>query len=95
MTPGRIAAVRRELEAEGWTVIRTKSYRQAQERQRVAEVLRASEEKHAEHTRAWAQRAFGEQRRLADRCTYLYGLAAAHGATPDELHVFFAKEVPS
>ena len=68
-----------------WVVLKAKSYRQAQERQRVAEALRAAEERNSEHTRAWAMRAFEEERRLRDRCTYLYGLAARYGATDEEL----------
>jgi hypothetical protein len=78
-------AVRRAkllLEAEGFVVLRAKSHRHAQERQRIAEAERRLE---AEHTRAWANKAFDEMRQLSDRCTYLYGLAARHGATDDEL----------
>lgn len=41
------------------------------------------------HTTEWAHNAFAEERRLRDRCTYLYGLAAKHGATDDELRGFF------
>jgi hypothetical protein len=73
------------LESRGYVVLREKSYRQAQERQRVAEALRKLEEEHNVHTREWAHRAFDEMRRLSDRCTYLYGLAARHGATESEL----------
>lgn len=69
----------------GYVAIKEKSYRQAQERQRVAEALRRSEAEAAGHARSWAHEAFEEQRRLADRCTYLYGLAARHGATDEEL----------
>lgn len=39
-----------------------------------------------EHTTAWAHKAVEEERRLRDRCVELYGLAARHGATDDELH---------
>ena len=69
----------------GYVAVKEKSYRQAQERQRVAEARRASEAEAADHARSWAREAFTEQRRLADRCTYLYGLAARHGATDEEL----------
>lgn len=78
-------AVIARLEAEGFTVLRTKSYRAAQERQRVAVALLRSEQDHNEHTRQWALKAFDEQRRYADRCTYLYGLAASLGATETQL----------
>lgn len=73
------------LEANGWTVIRTKSYRAAQERLRVAEARRVSEEMHAEQTREWAQRAYTEQRALMKRCEFLYGMARSYGATAEEL----------
>lgn len=73
------------LEERGYVVLKAKSYRQSQERQRVAEALRRNEEQHNEHTRAWANRCLDEERRLSARCTYLYGLAARHGATDEEL----------
>jgi hypothetical protein len=73
------------VHGDGWKTVREKSYYQAQERQRVAEALRKLEQEHNEHTRAWANRAFDETRRLSDRCTYLYGLAASLGATPEQL----------
>ena len=73
------------LEAEGYVVLRAKSYRQAQERQRVAEALRRAAEERVEGTREWAMQAFAEQRRLSDRLTFVYGVARAHGATVDEL----------
>jgi hypothetical protein len=78
-----------DLEADGWTVIRTKSYRAAQERQRIAQVLKDAAERDAERAREWAREECLEQRYLRDRCTYLYGLAAAHGATKDELCGYF------
>lgn len=37
------------------------------------------------HSRQWAENCHGYERRLSDRCTYLYGLAARHGATDAEL----------
>lgn len=77
----RIAA----LEAEGFVVLRAKSYRQAQERQRVAEALRRAAEDRVESVHDWAMQAFAEQRRLSDRLTFVYGVARAHGATEEEL----------
>lgn len=73
------------LEADGFVVLRAKSYRQAQERQRVSEALRRSAWEQVESTRRWAETAFAEQRRLSDRLTFVYGVARAHGATVDEL----------
>lgn len=73
------------VEAAGYVCVKAKSYRQAQERQRVAEALRAAEEEAAEHARAWARGCLTEERQLRDRCTFLYGAARAHGATVDEL----------
>lgn len=85
MTPEFAAKAKKALEADGYVVLRAKSYRAAQERQHIAQALLKSQEEHNEHTRAWAQEAFKEERRLVERCTYLYGLAARHGATDDEL----------
>jgi hypothetical protein len=73
------------VKAAGYVVLKEKSYRQAQERQRVAEALRKLEQEHNEHTRAWANKAFDEQRHLRDRCEYLYGLAAKLGAGDRQL----------
>lgn len=80
-----IDIARRLLGSHGYVVLRAKSYRQAQERQRVAEALRRSEEQAAEHARAWARECLTEQRRLAERCTFLYGAAIAAGATRRDL----------
>lgn len=80
-----IARAKALLEANGFVVLRAKSYAKARQDMHTAKALLASEERHAEHIRAWASDAFAEQRRLAERCTYLYGLAAAHGASADEL----------
>ena len=73
------------LKADGFVVLRQKSYRQAQERQRVAEVRMACAEREMESTTRWAHKAFDEQARLAERCGFLYGQAMARGATADEL----------
>lgn len=66
--------------------LKAKSYHAAQERLRVAEACLREQERQNESTRAWAERAFDEQDRLRLRCEYLYGLAARHGASDDELH---------
>lgn len=85
MTPEFAAKVKKALEADGYVVLRARSYRAAQERQHIAEALLRSQEEHNVHTRAWAHKAFDEERRLSNWCTYLYGLAARLGATEDEL----------
>lgn len=73
------------LEASGYVVLKAKSYRQATERQRVAEALRRSEQEAAQHARAWALQCLNGERSLARRCEFLYGVARAHGATVEEL----------
>lgn len=75
----------RLLRASGRVVLREKSYRQAQERQRIAEALRQAAEEDAERARAWARDCLTEERRLRERLTFVYGVAQAHGATVDEL----------
>lgn len=80
-----VAKAKAMLEQQGYVVLKAKSYRQAQERQRVAEILRQAEERNAERTRDWARDCLEKERTMRDRCEYLYGLAAAHGATRDEL----------
>lgn len=69
----------------GYVVLKAKSYRQAQERQRVAEVRAQCAAEEAEGNRAWARDCLAEQRRLADRLTFVYGVARAHGASVEEL----------
>lgn len=73
------------VSAAGYVVVREKSYKQAQVRQRIAEVRREAEEQAAEHARGWARDCLAEERRLRDRLTYVYGVAQAHGATQDQL----------
>lgn len=85
MTDDRIAAARALLEANGYVVLREKSYRQAQERQRVAEALMVAAEDAAEGARVWARDCLAEERRLRERNTHVYGVARAHGATLVEL----------
>lgn len=73
------------LESHGFVVLREKSYRAAQERQRRAECYRDSEIRAAESARAWALDCLKEERRLAERCTFLYGAAMAAGCTAEQL----------
>lgn len=73
------------LESAGFVVLRAKSYRQAQERQRVAEALRGAAIEDAQSAQAWARNCLAEERRLRERLTFVYGVARAKGATDDEL----------
>jgi len=83
--PIDLEAALKSVKSAGYVVLKEKSYRQAQERQRVAEALRKAEERAAEDARHWAINCLDEQRRLADRLTFVYGVARAHGATVEEL----------
>jgi len=73
------------LEALGYVVIKVKSYRQAQERQRIAECLMRRAEEEAAGNRAWAVNCLDDSRSVRDRLTFVYGVARAHGATIEEL----------
>lgn len=84
--PDDIREAKELLQAEGYVVLRAKSYYQAQERQRVAEALRAmAEEMRASQDRWMREDVFPEKRRLHERLTFVYGVARAHGATIEEL----------
>ena len=83
------------LEAAGYVILKARSYRQAQERQRVAEALRAYAQRHEADLRAWMERdVFPRERYMTDRCTFLYGVARAHGATVEELGGSLATDRP-
>lgn len=74
------------LTHHGYVVLKEKSYRLAQERQRVAEVYRKCAEEDAQRARTWAQTELhNDIRDLYARCTYLYGVARAKGASAEEL----------
>lgn len=85
MTDTADQALLAEIKAAGYVLIKAESYRRAQERQRIAEALKKAAEQDAERTRAWAVGCHNEERRLANRLTFVYGVAKAHGATDDEL----------
>lgn len=76
---------KRYLKAMGYVVLKEKSHRQAQERQRVAEARARYEEDTAERNREWVRGEMGEMKRLERRCTFLYGECIARGAAPEEL----------
>lgn len=81
-----IDAAKSLLEGNGFVVLREKSYRQAQERQRIAEALRSAAEEWRMSTQRWAEVTLhNEIRELMARCTFLYGEARARGATVEEL----------
>ena len=80
-----IEEARATLEAAGYVVLRERSYRQAQERQRRAECHQQAAEDARESAMAWARNCLVEERRLRDRLTFVYGVAQAHGATREEL----------
>ena len=80
-----ITDARNVLEAAGYAVLKASSVRRIHERRRIAEVLLEAEKDRRAETHEWAVSAFTEQRRLADRLTFVYGVARAHGATVDEL----------
>lgn len=73
------------LTTRGFFVMRDKSYRQAQERWKVAAAQAEWERSEAESTRRWAQQFIDECAELRWRCSFLYEKAVEHGATTDEL----------
>jgi hypothetical protein len=76
-----ISDAKRILEENGYTVLKTKSYNQARERQRVAEDLQKSAEARYNHLFDWMERdVFTRESYLVDSCTFLYGKAIEHGA---------------
>ena len=82
------AEVERALEvvrAAGYVTLREKSYRQAQERQRVAEAQADWAKADVECSRQWARNCLNEERRLRERLTYVWGIAVKFGATLDDL----------
>lgn len=81
------------LESIGYVVLKAKSYRQAQERQRVAEAYKLAAIDEAKRAREWALDCLAEERRLRERLTFVYGVARAKGATDEELRGPTAVEV--
>lgn len=69
----------------GTVTIKRSTYRKLHDDRRIAEYRARLQTEHEQHVRAWAHEAFEEQRRLADRLTFVYGVARAHGATVEEL----------
>lgn len=74
------------LTHKGYVVHKDKSWRNLLERVRVAEIYRQCAEEDAQRARHWAQTELhNDIRDLMARCTFLYGVARARGATVDEL----------
>ena len=73
------------VRAAGYVAIKEKSYRAAQERQRIAHARQDWAEKDAESARVWANNCLDEERRLRERLMFVWGLAQSHGATVEEL----------
>jgi queuine/archaeosine tRNA-ribosyltransferase len=94
MTAEAVERAKATLEALGYVVLREKSYRQAQERQRVADALREHAEDDVASTRRWAESCLDEERCLRDRLTFVYGVARAHGATVEDLRQPEGEKVP-
>jgi hypothetical protein len=81
-----IESAKAALKAAGYVVHKEKSWRQLLERVRVAECLRKAAEEYRESTQRWAETTLhNEIRDLQARCTFLYGMARAKGATINEL----------
>ena len=76
------------VRAAGYVLLKTSSYRRAQERHRIALVRLEDAAEQRASTERWAHQAFTEQRRVGDRLTSVYGAARAHGATVAELDGF-------
>lgn len=73
------------LESVGYVVLKEKSYRAAQERQHLAQAEVNYAYQRIADTREWANKAYDEQRRLADRITFVYGEARAAGVPREKL----------
>lgn len=83
------------VEAAGFVVLREKSYRAAQERQRRAECQREYAEENRARSDAWARDCLTEERRLRERLTFVYGVAQRFGATIEDLRSIPAPAEPA
>lgn len=74
------------LEANGYVVLKQKSYENAQRRQWVDRALRASAEEDRDRQREWMERdVFPWKRHLMNRVTHLGNLAVRLGATTEDM----------
>jgi hypothetical protein len=77
---------KRILESTGHVVLKASSYRRAQERQRVADVMAAdARERAASQDAWWRESILPELFSYRDRCEFLYGAARAAGCTVEDL----------
>jgi hypothetical protein len=85
MTTEAVAQARALLESSGYVVVTEKSYRAAQERQRIAKVMQESAERYEGGMREWLERdVFPWERHLVERVNHLAGLASRLGATAED-----------
>lgn len=81
-----IAIAKQILEASGYVALKAKSYRNSQERRRMAEARAEYEAQANLGTQRWVQQDLvPEIRSLHDRVTFLYGAARAAGASVEDL----------
>ena len=73
------------VKAAGYVVLKESSYRKAQERQRIAGAMADMEKDRRATAEAWARDCLYDERRIAERLTFVYGVARAHGASIEEL----------
>lgn len=84
--PFDISVAKQTLADAGYVVLKAKSYRQAQERQRIAHIMQeCAETRAAEQDLWWRAEILPELFQYRDRCTFLYGQARAAGCTVEEL----------
>lgn len=74
-----------ELEAAGYTVVKSTTYRRLLRRIQVLGADLEFEKKNSAATTRWAKSAFDEQKRLAERLTFVYGEARAAGCSVEQL----------
>jgi hypothetical protein len=81
-----VKRVKAELAAMGYVVLKEKSYRAAQERQRIARIMQEDAEQRVADLDRWARvDLIPAERHMRSRLNFVYGIAVAHGATPEEL----------
>lgn len=80
-----VEAAKALCEEHGYVVIKAKSYRAAQERQRIAQIRLEDSQERVASIDAWARAGYDELRRLRDRLTFVYGVARAFGASVEDL----------
>lgn len=83
--PDDIIEAKERLRAWGYRVVKERTYENLRQRWLGAESRVEHEASMRESTERWAHKAFEEQRRLADRLTFVYGVARARGASVQEL----------